>query len=378
LKILVTTNYYPEKMGGIEIVAQNLVLRFRKAGHEVRWVAAEVNRSRRIPREGDYPLKVWNFTDERLGFPYPVPHPSAMIATREHVHWADIVHMHDCLYLQNQYIFWQARLLRRPVVLTQHIGMVPYPQSYKVALQKVAYHSIGKAILGKADQAVFVSETVKLWFESFVSFRNPPQVIPNGVDLAVFGEKNGEEIQSSNNSPSLLFVGRFTQKKGLALIRELAAARPEWAWTLIGSAGEIDPAAWGLGNVTVLPPCAQSDLRKLYRSANVLVLPSVGEGFPLVVAEAMGCGTPVLIGPETAAALHGLKDCVAVAELTLSGLMRTIEGIISDRSRSAKLSDAGRSFATRYLNWDRSSSTYLELFQSILAQSKQLVTLQVN
>jgi phosphatidylinositol alpha-1,6-mannosyltransferase len=271
------------------------------------------------------------------------------------------------LYLHNQYIFWQARRLRKPVIVTQHIGTVPYLQAYKGVLQTVAYHSIGKALLGRANQVVFVSEIVKSWFESFVNFHNPPQVIANGVDPSVFGDENKEVIPPPSGSPSLLFVGRFTQKKGLALIREVAAARPEWAWTLVGTPGEIDPAAWGLANVTVLPPCAQSELRKLYRSANLLALPSVGEGFPLVVAEAMGCGTPVLIGPETAAALPGLEDCVAVAELTPSGLLRTIEGVVSDRNHAAKLSEAGRNFATRYLNWDNATDTYLHLFESILA-----------
>jgi glycosyltransferase involved in cell wall biosynthesis len=167
---------------------------------------------------------------------------------------------------------------------------------------------------------------------------------------------------------SLLFVGRFTQKKGLALIREIAAARSEWTWTLVGTPGDVDPASWGLENVIVRPPCAQSELSKTYRAATLFLLPSVGEGFPLVVAEAMGCGTPVLIGPDFAAALPGLRDCVAVAELTAPELQRAIEDIISDPSRSAELSDAGKNFATRYLNWDTISESYLQLFESLLAE----------
>jgi phosphatidylinositol alpha-1,6-mannosyltransferase len=368
MKILVTANYYPEKMGGIEIVTDNLVARFRRAGHEVRWLAADVSNRRRVAREGDHPIKAWNFTEKRLGFPYPLPHRSALTATREHVRWADVLHIHDCLYLHNQYIFRQARRLAKPLVLTQHIGIVPYRQPYKVVLQKLAYHSLGKAILAEADQVVFVSETVKTWFESFVDFRNPPRVIPNGVDLSVFGEKSNNETRPSSGSASLLFVGRFTQKKGLALIREVAAARPEWIWTLVGMPGDIDPATWGLDNVIVHSPCAQAELRKLYRSASLFVLPSVGEGFPLVVAEAMGCGTPVLIGPDFAAALPGLKDCVAVAELTSAELQRMIQSIVFDPDRCAKLSDAGRNFATRYLNWDTVSDSYLQLFESILTE----------
>jgi glycosyltransferase involved in cell wall biosynthesis len=368
MKILVTANYYPEKGGGIEIVAANLISRFRNSGHEVRWVAADVRESKRTLREGDHPIRAWNFTEKRLGFPSPIPHPADLLATRKHVEWADVIHIHDCLYLHNQYIFWQARRLRKPVILTQQIAVVPYQQRYKVVLQKAAYHSIGKATFRRANQVVFVSETVKSWFETFVRFRKTPLVIANGVDLNLFGEENNEVSQRTSASPSLLFVGRFTQKKGLALIREVAAARAEWSWTLVGTPGEIDPGAWGLPNVTVLPPCSQAELKKLYRSANLLVLPSVGEGFPLVVAEAMGCGTPVVIGSDFVAALSGLEDSVTVAELTTPGLVRAIESIVSDRGRAAKLSEAGINFATRYLNWDSAADTYLHLFETILAE----------
>ena len=46
---------------------------------------------------------------------------------------------------------------------------------------------------------------------------------------------------------------------------------------------------------------SQAELPPLYQAADLLVLPSVGEGFPLVVQEAMACGTPALVGDETAA-----------------------------------------------------------------------------
>lgn len=43
-------------------------------------------------------------------------------------------------------------------------------------------------------------------------------------------------------------------------------------------------------------------LASLYRASSILVLPSAGEGFPLVIQEALACGLPVLCGLETASA----------------------------------------------------------------------------
>jgi starch synthase len=110
----------------------------------------------------------------------------------------------------------------------------------------------------------------------------------------------------------LLFVGRFVEKKGLAALRDLAAANPGWNLSLVGS-GPIDPNAWGLDNVQVLGRKDRAALAELYRAADALVLPSVGEGFPLVVQEAMASGLPVFCGLDSAAAdpraaglLHGI------------------------------------------------------------------------
>ena len=44
------------------------------------------------------------------------------------------------------------------------------------------------------------------------------------------------------------------------------------------------------------------ELRELYGSHDLFIMPSYGEGFPLVVQESLACGTPVVISIDTA---HG-------------------------------------------------------------------------
>ena len=104
--------------------------------------------------------------------------------------------------------------------------------------------------------------------------------------------------------PVALFVGRFVEKKGLHLIERLARRRPDLTFALAGW-GPIDPTGWRLPNVHVLSDLQGETLVPLYQSSDVFVLPSVGEGWPLVLQEALACGLPVICGQETAAADPG-------------------------------------------------------------------------
>ena len=97
--------------------------------------------------------------------------------------------------------------------------------------------------------------------------------------------------------PIALFVGRFVEKKGLHYLREAAAIRRDVQWVFAGW-GPIDPGSWGLPNVRTYAGLKDNSLADLYRASDVLVLPSKGEGFPLVVQEALACGLPVVCGSE--------------------------------------------------------------------------------
>src|SRR5262245_21408299 len=97
MKILTLSNYFPNHPGGIEFVDLNLVSRWRKK-HEVRWAACDVTSSPYDKSADNIPLPAHNFTEARLGFPYPIPSLNSIPTIVKQVKWSEIVHLHDCLY----------------------------------------------------------------------------------------------------------------------------------------------------------------------------------------------------------------------------------------------------------------------------------------
>ncbi|HEX3526434.1 MAG TPA: glycosyltransferase family 4 protein [Thermoanaerobaculia bacterium] len=142
-----------------------------------------------------------------------------------------------------------------------------------------------------------------------------PAVLPNVTGgLPVVPEEGSEE---TGEPPGyFLFVGRLRIRKGvevlLAALRSLLAAHPEARLLIAGDgehreALERSAAELELGSaVRFFGRCGAGRVRGLLRGARALVVPSIYEGMPLVVLEAMEAGLPVI-----ASAVSGIPEVVA-------------------------------------------------------------------
>lgn len=299
LRLLQVSAFFAGHGGGIEAVADQLARRLAVQGFEVRWLAGGAA----AEAPGDLPP---GLTCERaascdpiertLGLPFPLWGPRSVAKLWRAVGWADVVQVHDYLYMPTLLALLFAALRRRPVLLTQHIGDIPFRSRAARALLRALNRSVGALALHRAEQVVFVGRPVMVEFEAHVRFRRPPLLLPNGVDH----ERYRPAQRTTSPVPvELLFVGRFVEKKGLPLLR--AATRLDGArWTFIGW-GPIGPATWSdeeRAGHRLLGRLPAAEIVPHYQRADLLVLPSTGEGFPLVLQEALACGTPVLVSTE--------------------------------------------------------------------------------
>lgn len=122
LRVAQVTHYMPPHIGGVELVAESLFKVYRESGLEVRWIASRVPREAPASEESRIRVACWNGLESLLSVPLPVWGWAGIRELSRLVEWADVIHVHDCLYFGSAMAVLLARRARKQVVLSQHIG----------------------------------------------------------------------------------------------------------------------------------------------------------------------------------------------------------------------------------------------------------------
>ena len=250
----------------------------------------------------------------------PVPSRSSRRSLEREVAAADAVIIHNSLYLTSLSAARYAAKHNKPWLLVQHIGSIPFSNALLRLVMSAANALVTRPLLARAPQSVFISDAVRAFFAGSDSTSSAALLL-NGVDHELFhpptqSDRNRlrKKFSVGSGRRQILFVGRFVEKKGLNTIRAIAAEHGDWDLWLVGD-GPIDPRGWGYSNVHVLGRLDRKELADRYKAADALVLPSVGEGFPLVIQEAMASGLPIVCGLDSAAADPQAKHLLSALDV---------------------------------------------------------------
>jgi glycosyltransferase involved in cell wall biosynthesis len=244
-----------------------------------------------------------------------------------------LVHAHGTR--ANSNVFWATRKLRLPLVYTIHGWS--FHDDQRALIRKIRV--MGEQLLtSRSDVNISVSasnqQTGKRYFPRFNSV-----VINNGIDQKKFDPTRTfkdirQELNIAADAILVLFVARFIhQKQPLRLIEAFAKAiqqNPQLQLLMVGD-GDEKPTALqlvkelGIEDKVIFQPFRQ-DVPDVLAAADIFVLPSLWEGLPIGLLEAMSMGKAI-IGTQ----VDGTSEVIRHNE---NGLLISTEGL------SANLSEA--------------------------------------
>jgi glycosyltransferase involved in cell wall biosynthesis len=231
----------------------------------------------------------------------------------------------------------------------------------------------------------------------------------NGVDVHRFAPGSARDWNRKDGGNQLLFVGRVSPEKGVhVLVKAFEAVverMPECRLTVVG--GEAvpprefivdvsdDPKVSDLGpffngryladlrrgltsrvaeRILFTGNVAHQELAEHYQRADVFVVPSLCESFPLVVLEAMAAGLPVV-----ATRSGGIPECVEegktgilVERGDVPALAEAMLEVLANRDLRRAMGEAGRRRTMGVLSFDRMTAELRGHYQEAVARRREL------
>lgn len=265
----------------------------------------------------------------------------------------DVIHAHNLWTMPVAYAAEAAEAAGCPLVCSTHGALDP--RSLRMSrVRKAAWWLWQRRALARVDLFHATSEDEARHLRCR-GLHAPVAIIPHGVDVPAAVRR-----PNVTGPRSVGFLGRLHPIKGVdRLLRAwkgMAAERPDWQLRICGpdggAAGELQALAAGMPRVAFEAPVTSSEKSAWLMQCELVVLPSHGENFGLVVAEALAHGVPMIAStgtPWQGLAEHG---CGWWVDNDVASLRTTLLAATAlDDASLLEMGRRGRDWMIRDFSW---------------------------
>jgi len=237
-------------------------------------------------------------------------------------------------------------------------------------IQRIYIPTIARWIYSTADKIICYTETERNQLIDLGIHPEKISVIHNGVDTDHFAPL-------SNIAPKkqILWIGKYVPGKGVEYLLRgfqlFSSEFPDYTLLMIGRGPQKDDCLrmiedLGLTEKVILRDFVQNrDLPKIYQQSSLFVLPSLEEGVPRTILEAMACGVPVAC-TELPQLVKIVSGCGLLFPLRdPEALAAALSTLVSDTEMAQTCGRNGRERAVSMYSWSDTVSRTLDLYASL-------------
>jgi glycosyltransferase involved in cell wall biosynthesis len=308
--------------------------------------------------------------------------PKIISRSKNEIKDFDIVHLHEYRTFQNIIIHHYAKKYNIPYVLQAH-GSLPRIMQ-KQSLKWIYDEFFGYKLLKDAAMVIALNKIeLEQYRERFVPTEKIA-IVPNGIDLSEFinmpykGEFK-KKYSLNENDKIILYLGRIHRTKGIDILiksfKEVIDSLDCVKLILVGPDdgyfNDVKDLIKKLAlekNIIITGPLYGKEKLEAYTDADIYVLPSRYETFPMSVLEAYACSKPVI-----ASNVGGLKELILNGETGLlfeseniEQLANNILSLINDREKSKKIGIKGKQFVYDNFSIERITDVLVNCYKKII------------
>ncbi len=370
MRIAQVCPYSWDSPGGVQAHVRGLTRALIRRGHEVHVIA---------PGTDEGPRPDVSIVGRPVRVPFnrsvaPIcPSPLSILRVRRRLRdWnPDIVHVHEP-FTPSAAMF-AALFSRAPVVATFHACA----ESFRLYRAMAPLLSV---VEKRCAHLLAVSEAAAqlVWRDLGLA----TEVVPNGVDLEVFGEAT--PVSLPEEGPTILFVGRLERRKGLTVLARAFTALvdrvPNIRLIVVG-AGPEQYALDGLParikqRVVMLGALPDEALPGYYAAADLFVGPATGhESFGIVLLEAMAAGLPIVASdlPGYRCVVREGIEGLLVPVGDAAAMAVAIERVLTSPVLAGRLGAAGRLRASMF-SWAEVALRIEHVYEGLASRPLQVPT----
>jgi glycosyltransferase involved in cell wall biosynthesis len=280
----------------------------------------------------------------------------------------DIVHSHTQIATFFGLILSKVKGV--PLVATPHGLAFEQPQ-YNPIIRKI-FWVLENYAYSRANYVVFLSEEEKNRFLGKLKFLPQKyEVINPGIEIERFERRDPEKIKKEfdiEEKKVITFVGRLIKVKGVIyLLKAVLELKNNFILLIVGGGvqrKELEKFVDKMKIKNVIFTGERSDIPEILAATDIFVLPSLSEGLPTSLLEALAAGKACIV-TNIGLPVENNVDGIVVKAADPQGLKKALRELLDNEGLRKKLGKNAKNKARTQFSWENAIASHINLYTKL-------------